>query len=178
MKSYNLEKIKTFFLISILIISISCSTSKMDTQKVTTGKIGTQEVKPDYMIFSIGESGVEIKGTLKNYSKVKSFFVDSETHISMAEDSDQVGIMTDGDGNLMFIDLLLPQSTIKSDGSFSFKFKNLSEGNYTFFIQPIKGYGSRFLIDLRTLKRFKLTISNSGPETNLIEIGQVNVGKP
>ena len=72
----------------------------------------------------------------------------------------------------------LPQSTIQSNGSFSFKFKNLSEGNYIFFIQPLEGVGTASLVDLRTLKPLKLTISNGGPATDLINVGQVNVGKP
>jgi hypothetical protein len=131
------------------------------------------------MVFSIGESGVEIRGTLKNYSKVKSLFVDSQTHISMGEKNQKVKYMLSPDGNLMVDDKSLPQSTIQSDGSFSFKFKNLSEGNYIFIIQPIRGrYSTATLVDLRTLNPLKLTISNSGPATNLIEIGQVNAGKP
>jgi len=168
MKSYNLNRIITFISISILIISISCSTSK----------IVAQEVKSDYMVFSIGEAGVEIRGTLKNYSKVKSLSFDSQPNISMVEENQKIRLTINSDGSMGVDDKLLPQSTIQSDGSFSFKFKNLSEGNYIFIIQPIKRAGHVSLVDLRTLKLLKLTISNSGPATNLIEIGQVNAGKP
>jgi hypothetical protein len=168
MKSYNMKRIITLLSISILmLLSSGCS-----------GKPVPQEVKPDYMIFSIGKSGVEIRGILKNYSIVKKLFVDSETHISMVGEKEKLGVHLTGDGNLALVDKSLPQSTIKNNGSFSFKLENLPEGSYIFIIQPLRGNGSVKLVDLRTLEGLKLTISNSGPTTNLIDFGEVNVGQP
>lgn len=146
------------------------------------GQVATDEIvepdPPGHFVFSVGQSGVEIRGTLKNYDTLKRFVYEGATHVAIAKEGQKVDLLISPSGNVIIDDKNFPQTAIENDGSFKFVFASLSAGEYLLFIQPLQNIGFLSIIDLATGKPLKIKISQSGKETDLIDLGLVNAGAP
>ena len=152
-------KFSTLILL-IGLIFYSCGT----TTKETATK--------DPLFYSIGVSGIEIKGRIENLKQVQDYFYDN-THITIINPDQKFSQLSlSADGNIIIDDRELPQTKI------SIKLTHLNDGKYILLVQPLKANRPIPLFDLNTKEQVRIRISKEAPSVTIVDLGNVNIGSP